>query len=801
MITQVYHLGNEKWIEITNIDLVNSVSANSVHVQLYSDKTGDQTGKTPDVTFTVTSELSPGQSVVFRNTANTIENINSTAISIDNNSLTNIDGGNDIITLSTTTNATSWTNRYDVISEFSNNTSYVRIDETLVPNTTYTASEWVAFIDDALDPYRLLEAGGAERHPHDPLISEIESSNTEANTQLGLHRINITTRKDNDWDNGFPDRSRFVVIDQDYNHNTVDTRLSARKLTVNASNKLSVTDNLLVVTNDVLLNGDIRLVNPSMNGAAQLIQTHTDASLVTGTGRILVDINSETPSLYRYNYIGSPVIATASATDYTVADIFKDGTTATNHTGIIGTDIAKDINWVSGYDGDTTDPISLADYWIYTYAASAGTRSTWTQKFSTGSIPNTDGFIFKGPGRAQNYTFLGIPKDGLLKTTVAKDESYLVGNPYASAISVKKFIEDNETSITGVLYFWQHASEESSTEGTSTGHNFAGYIGGYATRTIDVGVAANNYSLNDSNGTTGVGEGLLYDTPGLYIPIGQGFFIEGDDTDGGDILFNNSQREFIKEATDVSVFFKGESTSSKNKEDSEGVVPVIKLGMDYLNEDEISLHRQIGISFNEFNSFNYDKGYDAGIYDVGNTDFYWKFPSDETKYVISGVQEISSDLEVPLEITMGYSGAITIMLDEIKNITGDVYIVDKTTGISYEVTNNNASLTLDKGVYTDRFVLAFKPSTTLSIDDLIDNEYTNVYADNKNHQLVISKNLEVDITNVELYNILGEKVSLWTIKEQNDSYQLDIKKQIPTGVYIVRLNTNKGKINKKIVIE
>ena len=150
---------------------------------------------------------------------------------------------------------------------------------------------------------------------------------------------------------------------------------------------------------------------------------------------------------------------------------------------------------------------------------------------------------------------------------------------------------------------------------------------------------------------------------------------------------------------------------------------------------------------------------------------------------------------------MGYSGEVSITVDEIKNISDNLYIIDKTTGNSYEFRNNQAVLNLNEGIYTDRFFLAFKTNSALSIYDLIDNEYTNIYADNKNHQLVISKNLEVNITNVELYSILGKKVNLWRIKEQNNSYQLDLKKQIPTGVYIVKLNTNKGEINKKIVIE
>ncbi|MGJ8760826.1 MAG: T9SS type A sorting domain-containing protein [Polaribacter sp.] len=68
-----------------------------------------------------------------------------------------------------------------------------------------------------------------------------------------------------------------------------------------------------------------------------------------------------------------------------------------------------------------------------------------------------------------------------------------------------------------------------------------------------------------------------------------------------------------------------------------------------------------------------------------------------------------------------------------------------------------------------------------------------MYADNKNKQIVISK--------VELFDILGKKVSVWEIKEQKDTYQLKIKTQIPTGIYIVKMKTNKGETNKKVVIE
>ena len=212
-------------------------------------------------------------------------------------------------------------------------------------------------------------------------------------------------------------------------------------------------------------------------------------------------------------------------------------------------------------------------------------------------------------------------------------------------------------------------------------------------------------------------------------------------------------------------------------------------------------HRQIAASFSQYTSFDYDNGYDSEMYDVGNTDIYWKFPSDDKKYVITGVQAISSDLEVPLNIIMGYAGLVTLKVDEMKNVTENVYIIDKLTGDSHDIINGKATLNLVQGEYSNRFVLAFTPNTSLDLEDEILAAYTKIYADNKNKQIIISKNNEIEINKVELYDILGKKVSLWHIKEQKNRYQLDIKKQIPTGIYIVKMNTNKGIMNKKVVIE
>jgi hypothetical protein len=150
---------------------------------------------------------------------------------------------------------------------------------------------------------------------------------------------------------------------------------------------------------------------------------------------------------------------------------------------------------------------------------------------------------------------------------------------------------------------------------------------------------------------------------------------------------------------------------------------------------------------------------------------------------------------------MSKDGEVTFNIDEWNAIDRDVYIIDKLTNTSYLLNNGSKTLTLSKGTYTDRFVLAFTPTTALSLEDAILSEYTNIYADNTNNEIVISKKNNVNINKVVLFDILGKEVSNWAIKEQKTTYMLQIDKQIPIGIYIVKVNTNFGQIHKKIVLE
>ena len=184
MITQVYEDSGHRAIEFTNFGAT-TIPSGYIKVALYEDVgSGFLGGITPTSTYTVIGALATNQSVVITSASFSGANINNAPVQEQDASITNFSGGDDVLLLSTTLDGTAWTNRYDVLRGFADTSSCVRTDDITQGNTTYTASEWIVFKDDALDPYRPDTSGGSERHPHDPLLSEVSGSSADKNQCL-----------------------------------------------------------------------------------------------------------------------------------------------------------------------------------------------------------------------------------------------------------------------------------------------------------------------------------------------------------------------------------------------------------------------------------------------------------------------------------------------------------------------------------------------------------------------------------------------------------------------------------------
>ncbi|WP_293890081.1 T9SS type A sorting domain-containing protein [Flavobacterium sp.] len=541
------------------------------------------------------------------------------------------------------------------------------------------------------------------------------------------------------------------------------------------------------------MSGDLRLV-----GEAQIVQNGTAANPTTGTGKILKDQQGNRSS-YHYNYWSSPV--TTNGTNYTLNGVLMDGTdSATNLFNPSAITFGAGAYFA---DGAVTNPVKLSIRWMYKYTSVSTAYAGWQYIGSTGTINIGEGFTMKGvTGIApfttpQNYVFVGKPNNGTIPLSISLNQSYLVGNPYPSALDADEFIKDNikdgagraATNIfNGALYFWDHFGGQT--------HILTQYIGGYSSYTLMGGVVAiSNDPLINANGSMGT------KVPKRYIPVAQGFFIGTGSNSaltgnnpglstavtGGTINFKNSQRTFKIESASNSVFFKS-GNQIQTASDTIDTRQKIRL----LYQSPSNIYRQILVGVDENATDYFDVGYDAPIIDENAEDLYWK--TTDTKLTIQGVSNFNLDQIVPLGLKTSTAGICTIKIDTLENISEDtqLYIHDAETGTDYDIKNADFSISLPVGIYNDRFSLRFTGSALGTDNPSI----TNTFASISSHVIRI-ESIEF-IKEISLYDIAGKLINTYSPTEISNQFSAAFN--YPNGVYIAKITLgNDVVVTKKLI--
>ncbi|NQY07668.1 MAG: LamG domain-containing protein, partial [Flavobacteriaceae bacterium] len=408
------------------------------------------------------------------------------------------------------------------------------------------------------------------------------------------------------------------------------------------------------------LNGTIDL-----QGESQLIQGVHSVLDPSSSGYLERDQQGHS-SLYNYNYWCSPVGSINTSLNnksYTISEVLHDGTTPDSPVAINFT--------ASGYDGAAGSPITLASYWMYAFRNQPDDYHNWTSIGASGQLAVGEGYTHKGTGTAalsQNYTFIGKPNNGTITHTITDDNLYLVGNPYPSALDANQFIQDNLQTIdsngdviqagttTGALYFWEHWGGDS--------HILDYYQGGYATYNLTgATLAVPDPDVSD----TGSGSYL----PKRYIPVGQGFFVQGDQ-DGGVLEFNNQQRVFQRESDGNSVFISRHLAGPLRTNDS-----ISRMHFKFKTPEGASRHLLLGVKTGLLDGINY--GYDAHMLDWQFTDC--AFVVDSEPLVIQAIGELYSGLILPLKIQVGAQGDVSFLAEDLSGLPADLklYFFDSQT--------------------------------------------------------------------------------------------------------------------------
>jgi hypothetical protein len=444
---------------------------------------------------------------------------------------------------------------------------------------------------------------------------------------------------------------------------------------------------------------------------------------------------------------------------------------------------SETFDWETATQNGTGSVTQTVETVTVTYTTNSGSPNLNT---SYGNANGTSGNVINN-GEASMYTATFVFSTAVDISTIYAVNDGGSGNvdftftPDNVAISNNTAVVKTLTDSTGdtVNLNWSDVSSFTITSNSS----------------VDFNLVLDNIVWTPGDAIT-LGQGT-YHAPSRYMAVAQGFFISSSAA-GGDVRFENSMRQYRNnDFNNAGTFF---FRNGNNQDEEEDLLPIIKLGFGYYNENDYALHRQIGISFKAANSFNYENGYDSEMYDVGGTDMYWEFEEiPDKKYVIAGVQPISNSLEVPLTIVINTDKNTVIRVDEKQNINIPFYLEDRLTGTFHDL-ENPVELDLANGVYKDRFFLTFRNSA-LSVDENnVLSTDLDLFVDNDSDEIVIKNKTNLIINKVELYNILGEKLKSWKSLDSSPENRLKTT-NLSAGIYIVNIVTEKGKSSKKIVFD
>ncbi|MCB4808282.1 T9SS type A sorting domain-containing protein [Tamlana sp. 62-3] len=570
--------------------------------------------------------------------------------------------------------------------------------------------------------------------------------------------------------------------------------------------QLSIRNNAYVYVNNelVFVEDDINL-----NEAASTVYLRNEAQIIQGTGTTgnsgvgeLSIYQNGNVGAYEYNYWCSPIGSKTSNNNNNPfgATFLNDIVDATNSTPAV-------VSHNPGYNG-TANPLDIEMYWIWKYIAS-DEYSDWIHVTNTVGINPGEGFTMKGtvgtsannPGDNQNYDFRGKPNTGDIGVSVLANQFTLVGNPYPSALDARAYIWDtnNQSTITGTLYYWEQNP-------TINSHNIKQYDGGYASYTIDATGTVETYTpatfrtydgegnINGTSGTIPSGK-----TPRRYIPVGQGFMVEGIAT--GDAIARNSHRVFEKETSADSEFFK---TNKKNKNETPNAYHEVpedykrfRLNIDFDNK----YTRQIVETLHPTATIGFDYGLESKINknDILASDAYW-IPQGKT--FIAEALPYDESRPIPLGIKLQNNMPITVRITDIQNFNESqpIFLHDNVTNLYYDLRTQNFDINLDKGTYHNRFEITFT-NKTLNTEDEATFTNLNIYQNNTTAELNLTNPNLLNVKSLTVFDISGKQVLNYSIFKAEPEYSFSTQ-NISDGIYVAKITLESQQtMSKKIAIK
>lgn len=521
-------------------------------------------------------------------------------------------------------------------------------------------------------------------------------------------------------------------------------------------------DEVITVDKGIFIDSHARII---LRNGSQLIQNHIGSNLNSGDG-ILRIRQQGTANRYNYNFWSSPVNRSG---DWQLQYL-------ENNNGPILFSPFSDGNPSAG-----ANPLTLSGRWLYTYNGARNDYNAWNYVGASGPILPGEGYTMKGSGIGTGfytYFFDGVPNSGDIRIPVSPNGSVLIGNPYPSALDMDQFLSDNSTNTTATAYFYEQFD-------TNNSHLLIEYEGGYATRNLMMGTPA----TADSSGlTSGMGTASK-PAPNQFTAVAQGFFI--DTTTGADIIFNNAQRDFVKENdSNGSVFYRSSGTSNQVLNDDSRT----RLTLSFSKPN--AYVKYIGLGYDARATDGVDNGFDAIDKNEEPDGMRWYL--EQKDYIIQALPQFDENDILPLNFNIENAGDYTIDIESIVNSPAgmEVYLHDQLNGLEYKLHEGPATITLPvMDQVTDRFSIRFQTSSTLTVGTELLEDITIQYL-NRDSLLEIINPTSFKANEVRVIHINGQLLHTIDNPKSRESLSLN------SGVYIVQLSLINGlQISEKILVE
>jgi hypothetical protein len=397
-----------------------------------------------------------------------------------------------------------------------------------------------------------------------------------------------------------------------------------------------------------------------------------------------------------------------------------------------------------------------------------GINNTWEVTNNQVPFPTAKGYLIRLPNAhptsPTTWTgqFVGTPQNG--NVTVAmplprnsnENRYFLVGNPYPSAIDMKKFLDGNEATITGVFYFYRKTN---GAEGT------ASYF-----------IKSKNPNFNPNNPTsrafifTNNGEGIDQD----IIASGQGFFVEMKEGHS-QVIFTNEMRIAVQ----AGILNRQAQTEVSNR---------------YMLEltDGTAGFSQIQIGHYATSTSAYDEGYDAVALGSGGLLLGSLINEQTGTYAAQTLGDFEDSTIIPLRFKTTTAGTFTIELKEAQGIFSDndtkILIEDLEIGLIHDFAEGAFVFNAALGDYTSRFQIRYEQNG-LNIPS-IDNQHNQTVIFAKNQQIHV-KSSTVDVEQIIVYTLEGKIYKRYQFLNPTTAFQLPIE-GVTNQIMLVQLVYTNG---------